>query len=291
MLKEISDPKWIFEAFDEEKGTDMVMVIPIALAVLNAIKKGEIKLSDYDLSRWKYLEVGAQPVPFDVIKGVVETLPCGVSNIYGITEGGGGGTFNLYPEDVLRKPGSIGKPTFGVTAKIVDEKGDELGSGEVGELIFASNRMMKEYYNNPKKTAETLKDRWLYTGDLAKTDEEGFFYIVDRMKDMITSGGENVYPVEIENVLMGHPKINDVACIGYPNEKFIEIVLAIVELKEGESLTEGEVTEFAKKRLTSYKVPQKVIFDPVMRNPTGKLMKPEMREKYTGRKEAFQKLE
>jgi acyl-CoA synthetase (AMP-forming)/AMP-acid ligase II len=290
LLKEISDPKWIFEAFAEEKGTDMVMVIPIALSVINAIKSGEIKLSDYDLSHWKYLEVGAQPVPFDVIKGVVKFLPCGVSNIYGITEGGGGGTFNLYPEDVLRKPGSIGKPTFGVTAKIVDFEGNELGPGEIGELIFASNRMMKEYYNNSEKTAETLKGGWLYTGDLAKTDDEGFFYIVDRMKDMISSGGENVYPVEIEDALMDHPKINDVACIGYPDEKFIEIVLAIVELKEGEILTEGEVIEFAKKRLAGFKIPRKVIFDPVMRNPTGKLMKPEMRKLYTGRKEAFQKL-
>ncbi len=112
---------------------------------------------------------------------------------------------------------------------IVDVKENELGPGEIGELIFASNRMMKEYYNNPEKTAQTLKDGWLYTGDLAKTDEEGFFYIVDRIKDMISSGGENVYPVEIEDALMDHPKINDVACIGYPDERFVEIVLAIVE--------------------------------------------------------------
>ena len=265
-------------------------MVPIAVAILNAIKSGEIKLSDYDLSSWRYLEIGAQPVPFEVMKKLVDTLPCKVSNIYGITEGGGGGTFNLYPEDVLRKPGSIGKPTFGVEAKIVDFD-KELPPGKVGELIFTTNRMMKEYFNNPEMTAETLVDGWLYTGDLLMTDEEGYFYIVDRKKDMITSGGENIFPVEIEDALMEHPKIDDVACIGYADDRLVEAVMAIVQCKEGESMTEEEVIEFAKTKLSMYKVPRKVVFDPVMRNPTGKLMKPQMRVKYTGRKEAFRKLD
>jgi acyl-CoA synthetase (AMP-forming)/AMP-acid ligase II len=153
------------------------------------------------------------------MKGLVETFSCGVSNIYGITEGGGGGLFNLYPEDVLRKPGSIGKPTFGIEGKLVDFEGKEVPPGEVGELVFSTNRMMKGYFKNPEMTAETLKDGWLYTGDLLKTDEEGFFYIVDRKKDMITSGGENIFPVEIEDALMQSPKIDDVACIGHPDDQ------------------------------------------------------------------------
>ena len=291
ILREFKDPKWIIEAIAEEKGTEILIVVPIAVALLNAIKNGEIKLSDYDLSSWKYLEIGAQPVPFDVMKGLVEAFPAGVSNIYGITEGGGGGTFNLYPEDVLRKPGSIGKPTFGVEGKVVDFKGKEVPPGEVGELVFTTPRMMREYYQNPEMTKEFLKDGWLSTGDLVKLDEEGFFYIVDRKKDMITSGGENIFPVEIEDALMDNPKIDDVACIGYPDDRLVEIVLAIVQLKEGEILTEEEVIEFAKSKLATYKVPRKVIFDMVMRNPTGKLMKPQMRVKYTGRKEAFKKLD
>ena len=290
MITELNDPKWIIEAIAEEKVTDVLFVVPIAVAILNAIKDGAINLSDYDLSSWKYMEIGAQPVPFDVMKKLVEKLPCAVSNIYGITEGGGGGTFNLYPEDVLKKPGSIGKPTFGVEAKIVDSD-KELAPGEVGELIFTTNRMMKGYYNNPEMTAETVIDGWLYTGDLLKTDDEGFFYIVDRKKDMITSGGENIFPVEIEDALMEHPKIDDVACIGSPYERLVEIVMAIVQLKEGESMTEEELHEFGKTKLAKYKLPRKVLFDQVMRNPTGKLMKPQMREKYTGRKEAFQKLD
>jgi acyl-CoA synthetase (AMP-forming)/AMP-acid ligase II len=291
ILREFSDPKWIIEAMAEEKGTDVLFVVPIAVAILNAIGSGELNLDDYDLSSWRYMEIGAQPVPFDVMKRLVETLPCGVSNIYGITEGGGGGLFNLYPEEVLQKPGSIGKPTFGLDAKIIDFDGTVLPAGKVGELLLKTNRMMKGYYQNPELTQKSLKNDWLYTGDLVKADEEGYYYIVDRAKDMVTCGGENIFPVEIEDALMDHPKIDDVACIGYPDERLVEIVLAIVQLKEGESMTEEELIEFAKSKMATYKVPRKVIFDTVMRNPTGKLMKPKLREKYTGRKEAFQKLD
>jgi len=291
ILREFTDPKWIIEAMAEEKGTDVLFVVPIAIAILNAIDNGDLNFADYDLSSWRYMEIGAQPVPFDVMKRLVEILPCGVSNIYGITEGGGGGLFNLYPQEVLQKPGSIGKPTFGVEGKIIDYDGKELGPGQVGELLFKTNRMMKGYFNNPEMTEKTLRDGWLSTGDLLKTDEEGYYYIVDRAKDMVTCGGENIFPVEIEDALMDHPKIDDVACIGYPDERLVEIVLAIVQLKGGESMTEDELIEFAKSKLALYKVPRKIIFDQVLRNPTGKLMKPKLREKYTGRKEAFQKLD
>ena len=252
-------------------------------------KKGDIRLSDHNLTSWKYMEIGAQPVPFDIMKELVQKLPCAVSNIYGITEGGGGGTFNLYPQNVLSKPGSIGKPTFGVEAKLVSVTGDDVPDGEVGELVFRTPRLMREYYSNPEQTQATIKNGWLYTGDLLKKDEDGFFYIVDRMKDMITSGGENIYPVEIEAALMDHPDIDDVACIGYPDDRLVEIVLAVVQLKEGRSLSEDDVIEFGKSKLSLYKVPRKVIFDQVPRNPTGKLMKPQLREKFTGRREAFQK--
>ena len=290
LLREFKQPQWILEAISEERGTDIVFVVPVAVALVNAVKNGDVKLEDYDFSSWKYIGLGAQPIPYDVIKSIDEIFPGGVSNIYGITEGGGGGTFNLYPEDVLRKPGSIGKPTFGVMAKVVDPNGKECPPEKVGELIFSTPRMMKKYYNNPELTDETLKAGWLYTGDLAKTDDEGYYYIVDRMKDMISSGGENIFPVEIEDALMEYPKIDDVACIGYPDDSLVEIVLAIIQLKEGEKASEEEIIDFAKTRLATYKIPKKIIFDSVMRNPTGKLMKPQMRQKYTGRKEAFKKL-
>lgn len=291
LIRDFKDPKYIIEAMAEERCTDTLFVVPIAIAILNAIEKGELDLGDYDLSAWKYMEIGAQPVPFDTLKLLVDKLPCKVSNIYGITEGGGGGLFNLYPEDVLEKPGSIGKPTFGVEAKIVAPMDDkDLPPDEVGELIFKTPRMMSEYYSNPEKTREALRDGWLYTGDLLKKDDEGYFYIVDRMKDMIISGGENIYPVEIEDALMDHPDIDDVACIGFPDERLVEIVLAIIQVKEGRQISETDVIDFAKSKLSMYKVPRKIVFDTVPRNPTGKLMKPHLREKYTGRKEAFKKL-
>ncbi len=291
IIRDLKDPKSIIEAIAAEKCTDTLFVVPIAIAILNAIDNKTLCLSDYDLSSWKYLEIGAQPVPFDIMKKLVETFPAKVSNIYGITEGGGGGLFNLYSEDVLRKPGSIGKPTYGVEAKIIDFDGKELPPGRVGELIFATDRMMKGYHNNPEMTAQTLKNGWLHTGDLLKTDEEGFYYIVDRMKDMVTSGGENIFPVEIEDALMDHPDIDDVACIGYPDARLVEIVMAVVQLKPGKTMTEEELIAFAKTKLALYKVPRKVIFDKVLRSPTGKVMKPQLRQKYTGRKEAFQKLD
>lgn len=291
IIREFRDPKWIIEAIAEEKCTDVLFVVPIGIAILNALENGDIRMQDYDLSSWKYMEIGAQPVPYDIMKLLVEKLPCAVSNIYGITEGGGGGSFNLYPEDTLSKPGSIGKPTFGVEAKIVGPNGEELAAEEVGELVFRTPRMMREYYSNPEKTEETLKNGWLYTGDLLKKDKDGYFFIVDRMKDMITCGGENIYPVEIEDALMDHPDIDDVACIGYPDDRLVEIVLAVVQMKKGRSMTEKEVIEFAKSKLSLYKVPRKVVFDQVPRNPTGKLMKPQLREQYTGRKEAFKKLD
>jgi acyl-CoA synthetase (AMP-forming)/AMP-acid ligase II len=291
ILREFNDAKYIIEALAEERCTDTLFVVPIAIMVLNAIDNGTVNLSDYDLSAWRYMEIGAQPVPFDIMKKLIETLPCGVSNIYGITEGGGGGLFNLYPEDGLRKPGSIGKPTFGVEAKIVDFDGSELPAGSVGELLFTTDRMMKGYHGNPEMTAATVDNGWLRTGDLLKTDEEGYFYIVDRMKDMITSGGENIYPVEIEDALMDHPDIEDVACIGYPDDRLVEIVMAVVQLKTGKSMTETELIEFAKSKIATYKVPRKVIFAPVPRSATGKVMKPAIREKYTGRREAFKKLD
>ncbi len=290
LLLEFKEPKWIFEALSEEKGTATLFVVPLAVAVINMLKSGELCLADYDLSRWRYLGMGAQPIPFDVLRGLAEQLPCGVSNIYGDTEGGGGGTFRIMPEEILRKPGSIGKPTFGVEAKVVNPFDEELPPDEVGELIFTTERMMKEYLDNAELTLECLRDGWHYSGDLAKRDEDGFFYIVDRKKDMITSGGENIYPVEIEDALMEHPKIDDVACIGFPDERLVEIVMAIIQLKKDETMTEAELIEFAKTKLATYKAPRKIVFDEVIRDPAGKLRKTVLRKKYTGRSEAFQKL-
>ena len=146
---------------------------------------------------------------------------------------------------------------------------------------------MKGYFESPDMTAQSIRKGFFYTADLAQMDEEGYYYIVDRKKDMIACGGENIYPVEIEDVLHGHPDIDDAAVIGYPDERLVEIAMAVVQVKQGTSLSEDEVIDFCKSKLALYKVPRKVVFDHVPRNATGKIMKPALREKYTGEKGAF----
>ena len=155
-----------------------------------------------------------------------------------------------------------------------------MARGDIGELIVKGNGVMQEYYQNPKKTAETIKNGWLYTGDMARMDDEDFIYIVDRKKDMINSGGENIYPVELEEILQNHPKVHDVGVIGLPDERLGEIAAAVIDPKPGETLTEAEINKFCEQNLPRYKRPRRIIFDKVMRNPTGKIEKPKMRQKY-----------
>jgi len=172
-------------------------------------------------------------------------------------------------------------PGFNWEARIVNEKGETARKDEIGELTVKGDGVMKEYYRNPKKTRETLKDGWLYTGDMATMDDEGFIFLVDRKKDVIITGGENIYPVEVEDALHNHVKIYDVAVIGIPDDRLGEIAIAIVDPKSGEIITENEIIDFCKDCLAKHKVPRKVIFDKVPRNPTGKIEKPKLREKYS----------
>jgi acyl-CoA synthetase (AMP-forming)/AMP-acid ligase II len=183
----------------------------------------------------------------------------------------------------IHKVGAIGKAGFGWQTRIVDEMGKDVASGEVGELIVKGDGVMTCYYKNPQATAETLKDGWLFTGDMAREDEEGFIYLVDRKKDVVISGGENIYPVQIEDFLRGHEKIKDVAVIGLPDSRLGEITAAIIEIKEGADCTEQEIREFSL-ALPRYKRPKKIFFDKVPRNPTGKIEKPALREKYCGKR-------
>ncbi|GAH56641.1 unnamed protein product, partial [marine sediment metagenome] len=205
---------------------------------------------------------------------------------YGLSESTGPGCVHLGIENE-HKVGAIGKPGFNWEARIVNEKGEGVAQGEIGELIVRGNGVMKEYYKNPEKTAEILKNGWLYTGDMARIDNEGFIYLVDRKKDMVITGGENIFPVEVEDVLRSHPNVYDVAVIGVPDERLGEIVAAIIDPKPGETLTEEEVKEFYQPRLLKYKWPRRIIFDTVPRSPTGKIEKPKLRQKHSGKKEAF----
>jgi len=281
-------PKDLLDVMVQEKINDTHWMVPTMTDFLEAVKSGELDLSQYDLSFYKSdIAIGAQPVPPVMIEEIRKYTPFETGNIYGITEGGGGGAFHCFDEDLMDHPGSIGKPTFNVEARIVDGNGVDVPVGEVGELLLKSPKNMKEYFNNPEMTAKILKDGWLYTGDLARQDEDGFFYIADRAKDLIIRGGENIFPAEIEAALHRNPKVRDVAVIGYPHEKYVEIAMAIISLAENETaMTAEEVIETCRQAgLAKYKWPEKIVFDEVLRNQTGKLDKPKMREKYIGKKE------
>lgn len=179
----------------------------------------------------------------------------------------------------IHKDGAIGKAGYGWEVKIVDEDGNEVEQGKVGELIIKGPGVMTCYYNNPEATEEVLKDGWLYSGDMAQMDEDGFIYLVDRKKDVIISGGENLYPVQIEDFIRKNTKVKDVAVIGLPDKRLGEIAAAIIEVAKGEECTEEDINEFCKE-LPRYKRPRKIIFADIPRNPTGKIEKPKLREIY-----------
>jgi acyl-CoA synthetase (AMP-forming)/AMP-acid ligase II len=231
--------------------------------------------------------MGAQPIPPALVKRWKEYYPHpAYETNYGLGEATGPSCVHLGLGNE-RKLGAIGISGFNWDARIVNEAGEDVAQGEIGELVVKGNGVMKGYYKNPEKTSETVKNGWLYTGDIAKMDEEGFIYLVDRKKDVIISGGENVYPVEVEDTLRYHPKVFDVGVIGLPDTRLVEIVTAVITPKPGETLTKEEINAFCEQNLPRYKRPRHIIFDAVPRNPSGKIEKPKMREKYAGVKESF----
>lgn len=285
ILKGVS-PEAIIEAISEEKGTLIFLLVPWAQDILLKLDSGEIKLENYDLRQWRLMHIGAQPVPPALVKHWKEYFPdMAYDTNYGLSESTGPGCVHLGIENE-HKVGAIGLPGFNWEARIVDEEGNPVNQGDVGELVVRGDGVMREYYKNPEATAKAIRDGWLYTGDMARQDEEGFIYLVDRKKDLIICGGENVFPVEVEDFLHTHPAIKDVAAIGYPDERLGEVVCTVVEVKPGKVLTEEEVLSFCE-GLPKYKRPRKVVFGEVPRNPTGKIEKPKLRKKYIGIEEAF----
>ncbi|HEX3046380.1 MAG TPA: class I adenylate-forming enzyme family protein [Bacillota bacterium] len=272
-------PEWILKTVSEEKITIVWLLVPWAQDILDAIERGEVKLADYQLSQWRLMHIGAQPVPPSLIHRWKKHFPNHLYDTnYGLSESSGPGCVHLGVENI-HKVGAIGIPGYSWEVKITGENGGSVTQGQVGELAVKGPGVMKCYYNDPEATAASLKDGWLYTGDMARMDEDGFIYLVDRKKDVIISGGENIYPVQIEDFLRAHESIKDVAVIGLPDKRQGEIAAAIIELKPGCQLTEEEIEAFCAS-LPRYKRPRKIIFDKVPRNPTGKIEKPKLREKY-----------
>ena len=272
-------PDWILKTVSEEHCTIVWLLVPWAQDILDAIERGEINLSEYELDQWRLMHIGAQPVPPSLIRRWKDYFPHHQYDTnYGLSESIGPGCVHLGVENI-HKVGAIGVPGYSWEVKIADENGEPVKQGDVGELCVRGRGVMKCYFNDPEATAATLRDGWLFTGDMAMQDEDGFIYLVDRKKDVIIMGGENIYPVQIEDFLRELSAVKDVAVIGLPHARLGEIPAAVIELKPGVECTEEQINTFCA-RLPRYKRPRKIIFDNVPRNPTGKIEKPKLRERY-----------
>ncbi len=272
-------PEDVLNAVSSEKCTIVWLLVPWAQDILNALDSGALKKENYCLSQWRLMHIGAQPVPKSLITRWLEYFPNHQYDTnYGLSESIGPGAVHLGVENV-HKVGAIGIPGYGWQTKIVDPNGNEVAQGEVGELCLLGDGNMECYYNDPTATANTIKGGWLFTGDMAMQDEDGFIYLVDRKKDVIITGGENLYPVQIEDFISAHKAVKDVAVIGLPDARLGEIATAIIEIKDGMKCTEEEINSFCM-GMPRYKRPRKIIFAKVPRNPTGKIEKPLLRKLY-----------
>lgn len=268
----------MFKCIEQEK-VSIFMAVPALMQFMLMAPERE----QTDLSSVRWIATGAAPVPVSLLHDY-EKLGIRIFQAYGLTESCGPGTLLLH-EDAEAKVGSCGKPQMHTEVKIVDGKGNTIprGSEEAGELLLAGRHLMKEYWNKPEATAETLKDGWLYTGDICTWDDDGFITICDRKKDMIISGGENIYPAELENVLAACPEVQEAAVIGVASEKWGETPLAIIVPAPGTEPTAESLKAYCKENLAGYKVPQLYeLVDALPRNPSGKLLKPQLREQFPG---------
>jgi fatty-acyl-CoA synthase len=274
MLREF-DPVIMMETIDRERVT-ILIAVPTILRMMLALPN----FKEYDKSSLHILMVAGEPVDIDFIKQVMAHFPHSeIIQGYGLTEGISFSTV-LDSKYAIEKIGSIGKPFWGVELRVVDEQGNVVGVGEVGEIVQRGTHTMRGYWKLPKETEDIFKGGWMHTGDLAKVDEDGFIFLVARKKDMIRSGGENIYPAEIEAVLYSSPKIFEAAVIGVPDKKWVEVVKAYVVLKPEQTMTEEEVIELCKKNLASYKKPQYVEFvDALPKTAVGKIAKGELRKR------------
>lgn len=272
-------PQSIFDAVSDEHCTIVWLLVPWVQDILLAIEEGTIDPANYELDQWRLMHIGAQPVPQSLIRRWKEIFPAHQYDTnYGLSESTGPGCVHLGVKNIDHV-GAIGVPGYRWVAKICDDHGEEVPDGEVGELWVKGPGVMVCYYNNPEASNDSIKNGWLLTGDMARKDEDGFIWLVDRKKDVVISGGENIYPVQIEDHISAHPAVKDVAVIGLPDERLGEIAAAVVEAKPDAGLTEAELEEHCQ-ALPRYKRPRKYIFAPVPRNATGKIEKPKLRQIY-----------
>lgn len=265
----------------ENYNISKIFMVPAAIRIM----LNHPRVAEVDFSRLKYITYGASPIPLDLMRAAIDRFGCGFVQMYGMTETSGT-IVTLNPEDHVSEGSprmrSVGKPLPGVEIRVIDRDGNDLPPREVGEIATRSIKNMTGYWNNPAATAATIDaEGWLRTGDAGYLDEDGYLYIHDRVKDMIISGGENVYPAEVENAIYSHPLVDDVAVIGVPDTKWGEAVKACVVLKPGASLSEADVIAHARQHIAGYKCPKSVDFIPALpRNPSGKVLRRELRAPY-----------
>jgi len=274
-------PAQILETVQRERLQVMLLVPAMILFLIQAPQ-----MSETDLSSLRLIVYGAAPIPAALLKQAMAIFPCGFQQVYGLTETTGAITL-LPPQDHdpndARKLLSCGYAQEGVELRIVGNDGRDMAPGKVGEIAVRSPQVMGGYWKMPEATARAIQGDWFFTGDAGYLDEAGYLYIYDRVKDMIVSGGENIYPAEVESVLFGHPAVADVAVIGVPDERWGEAVKAVVVKKADAELAPGELIGWARERIAGYKLPKSVDFiDVLPRNPTGKILKRELRKAYWG---------
>jgi len=285
ILKGIN-PSWILQAISEEQVSIVWLLVPWAMDILAAIETDEIDLNNYSLDQWRLMHIGAQPVPPSLIGQWKKVFPKHAYDTnYGLTETTGPGCVHLGIEN-MHKIGAIGVPGFDWEVKILDDHQRPVNQGEPGELAVKGPGVMKNYYQNPEATKSVMIDGWLLTGDIVRQDADGFIWLIDRKKDVIIYGGENVFPVEIEDFLQAHEAIHDAAVIGLPNQRLGEIVTAVIQVKSNHTLSEPQIQQFCES-LPRYKRPKVIIFGDVPRNPTGKIEKPKLRQQYANKAEDF----
>ncbi|MBS3758726.1 MAG: acyl--CoA ligase [Desulfobacterales bacterium] len=273
-------PEMILRVISEEQVTIVWLLVPWVHDILVAIENQTLDLCDYHLDQWRLMHIGAQPVPPSLVQKWRHYFPNHAYDTnYGLTEATGPGCVHLGLEN-FHKVGSIGIPGFDWECRIVNEDGADVADGEPGELLVKGPGVMTGYYKNPDKTEAVLKDGWLHTGDIARKDGDGFNWLIDRKKDVIITGGENIFPVEVESFLMTHEDIFDAGVIGVPDTRLGEVVAAVIAAKPGKRLVEEEIARFCE-ALPKYKRPRRFFFDDVPRNPTGKIEKPRLRDKYS----------
>ncbi|QBF47590.1 class I adenylate-forming enzyme family protein [Janibacter limosus] len=273
------EPQAVADALEEHRIT-VFLGVPTMYQLMLRLPD----LAERDFSAWRLGFFGAAPMPPQAVEQLTATLPAvDFFQLCGQTEGGPTGIY-LTPDEVRARPDATGRwPIPNCEVRVVDADGQDVAAGAAGEIIYRGETLMKEYWGQPEATADTIRDGWLHSGDIARVDADGFMTIVDRMKDMIITGGRNVYSVEVENALAGHPDVADVAVIGHPDETFGERIVAVVTPHEGGGVTLDGLREFASAHVADYKLPRELIVREIPRNPSGKILKHVLRDETVSR--------